>query len=216
MAGGYKSINRILRTWFKPGVRSFQSAAVETENYTAFPCYPRGQNADQMGDHFGNQWVRDANVPNPFTNNTDSNQNFVDGFLEVSQWRIFKNVSLCYPGENNAAKVTGIFQIVAQGGDPAVSWATTPIYLQIMRGRFSTGGGPPVSGVTLPDFVMPLPRPPEAGVFNPGIRAPFVGDGSGICVAISSTRDVYTTPGGGLTATFNVNYAHFTQTSSET
>lgn len=202
----FASIKKVFRSWFKPGIGSFNFAVVPPDPKT-YPAYENNEPADPLCDNFGNQWIRDANLPNPYTSNQSLDSTTVNAFLGVSRWEIFRDVDICYPGSVLGLYPAGIFQVIVTAGDPAVTWDTSPLYLQMIRGFSAVN--PPTSGVSEPSFVMPLPRPPEAAIFDAGVRLPFVGAAAGIAIALSSTRDVYTAPGGGLTGTFNVNYAQF-------
>lgn len=195
----FKSVLKAFRGAFKPGSRD----TVPGTGTVDFQRVGENENGDPLCDLFGSQWVRESTYPSPFRD--ESNQNSrVEGAPFKQLWERAFAADLMYIGQNGGnGAPCALYNLQVQIGDPAIPWATSPYYVQL----FTPNNGVPPSG--RPDWCMPVLR--EGSSFSFGVNTPFngvSGQGGGIAIAFSVTRDVFTSPGGVL-GFINANWAFY-------
>lgn len=194
----FSSGKRNYRSWFKPGLRTYNFAIPPVGGFS--PRYAINSNVDASADPWGSQWVRDASLPSlkTFINSLSVTRQSFPGELE---WRKHENTQLFAINQGFSAGFY-LYQMTVHAGDPATTWQTAPLYMQLF-----IGSSPPItSGVSVPVLCLPVPRPPLFLDFHPDGRIPFIGHPNGAQVALSSTRDVYTSTA--TTGFFNLALAY--------
>lgn len=203
--GGFKKLFSVFRGSFKPGLSGLTRPALDAPKS---PYASQNANVDPVADYFGAQWIRNADNPLLHDPSVGDTVNFG---AQVNE--IFRNVGNCYVGQSGAplvGKPCAVFKVWVVSGDPAVSWATAPVYLQGFNAANEDSSSAPKADGVVPQFVTPVPIPPGQAYVDFGLGLPFNYSAGGISFYLSTTRDTLTK---GPTGTFMVNWAFYAVTS---